>query len=165
MMNCVSFPVMSRRRPDPDPVAVALQRLTEAFAARSMQTVLRLDLTMPQFRALRTIWRLDRVNGRDLARALGVTPAAIVLVCDQLQNRGYVERVRDETDRRVWYFQPTATAREAFQGMSDQVRARLGPALARLTATEREHLTRTLTALADALGADATGQSGEVDAG
>ncbi len=145
---------MTTRRTGPDPVAVALQRLTAAFAARSMQTLLRLDLTMPQFRALQTIWRLGRVNGRDLARALGVTPAAIVLVCDQLQNRGYVERVRDESDRRVWYFEPTATAREALQGMSDRVRASLGPALARLSAAERDQLSHTLTTLADALYAD-----------
>jgi DNA-binding MarR family transcriptional regulator len=145
---------MTRRRPDPDPVAVALQRLTAAFAARSMQTLMRLDLTMPQFRALQTIWRLGRVNGRDLARALNVTPAAVVLVCDQLQNRGYVQRIRDENDRRIWYFEPTATAREALQGMSDRVRASLGPALARLSASERDQLSRTLTTLADALYAD-----------
>jgi DNA-binding MarR family transcriptional regulator len=148
---------MTRRPPHPESVGLALQRLTTAVAARSMQTLLRLDLTMPQFRALQTIWRLGRVNGRDLARALNVTPAAIVLMCDQLQNRGYVERVRDENDRRVWHFQPTGTAEQALQGMSDQVRSSLAPVLAGFTASERAHLTRALNALADALYADAAG--------
>jgi DNA-binding MarR family transcriptional regulator len=141
------------RTPDAEPVAVALQRLMTAFAAHSMQTLLELDLTMAQFRALQIIWKHGSINGRDLARELGVTPAAVVLVCDQLQKRGYVERVRDDKDRRVWYFQPTPATASALEGLTRHVRSRLGPVLGKLSATDRAHLSRMLNTLADALGA------------
>lgn len=145
---------MSQTSHDIEPVAAAIARMMTAFAAHSMQTLLHLDLTMPQFRALQTIWRHGSINGRDLARELGVTPAAVVLVCDQLQDRGYVERVRDPNDRRVWYFQPTPTSTSALQGFSHHVRSRLGPVLAKLSPRDRDHLAHTLNALADALRAD-----------
>jgi DNA-binding MarR family transcriptional regulator len=148
---------MSQHPHDAEPVAAAIRRLMTAFATHSMQTLLHLDLTMPQFRALQIIWRHGSINGRDLARELNVTPAAVVLVCDQLQDRGYVERVRDRDDRRVWYFEPTPASRSALQGYSQQVRSRLGPVLAKLSPQDRDHIAQTLNALADALATDPPG--------
>jgi DNA-binding MarR family transcriptional regulator len=141
------------RYPETQSVGAALQRLMTAFAAHSMQTLLELELTVPQFRALQIIWKHGSINGRDLARELGVTPAAVVLVCDQLQKRDYIERVRDDKDRRVWYFRLTPATVSTLQGLTRQVRSRLGPVLAKLSAEDREYLTRMLHTFADALGA------------
>ena len=90
-------------------VVDALARLRAASAVEAMELWLRLDMTMPQFVVLHLIWRTERISGRQLAKELGVTPASVVKVCDRLQARGYVERVRDIEDRRVWWFQLTKT--------------------------------------------------------
>src|SRR5687768_8082282 len=52
---------------------------------------------------------------RDLARRLGVTPAAVSLLVDRMAEHGWVERERGEADRRVVWVRLTPPA----QGMAD----------------------------------------------
>jgi DNA-binding MarR family transcriptional regulator len=134
-----------------EPVVAALVRLRAAQAAESMELWLHLDLTVPQFTALHVIWRLERVSGRQLAGELGVTPASVVKVCDRLVARGYVQRVRDTSDRRVWWFQLTLRGAALFERMVAVNRERMQPALQGLSASDRESLARILNALADAV--------------
>src|SRR5262245_14351874 len=134
-----------------EPVVAALQRFQAAMAAQSMELWLQLDLTMPQFTALHVIWRMERVSGRQLADELGVTPASVVKVCDRLVARGYVERVRDTSDRRVWWFQLTTSGAAVFERIVAVNRERMQPAVEGLAAGDRESLARILNALADAV--------------
>jgi len=48
----------------------------------------------------------------ELATRLAVTRSSATEVVDRLVRAGHVERVRDETDRRRFRLEPTATARE-----------------------------------------------------
>jgi DNA-binding MarR family transcriptional regulator len=121
------------------------------MAVHAMDFWLRLDLTMPQFQALRIVWTRGRVSGRQLARELRVTPGAVVAVCDRLQAQGYVERVRDLEDRRIWWFQLTPAGQEVFQALTGLARTRIGPALDSLSDEDRESLARSLNSLVDAL--------------
>ena len=59
---------------------------------------------------------------RDLARRLGVTPAAVSLLVDRMAEHGWVERERGEADRRVVWVRLTAPA----QAMADALRERQG---------------------------------------
>src|SRR5215470_3549619 len=144
------------------PAAFALQRFHAAFAVQAMDFWLRLDLTMPQFQALRVVWMRERVSGRQLARELRVTPGAVVALCDRLQAQGYVERVRDLEDRRIWWFQLTPAGNEIFHTFIGLARSRIAPALDSLSADDRESLARIMNSLVDALeGAEAAeGQVG-----
>jgi len=112
---------------------------------------LRLDLTMPQFQALRVVWMRERVSGRQLARELRVTPGAVVALCDRLQAQGYLERVRDLEDRRIWWFQLTPAGNEIFHTFIGLARSRIAPALDSLSADDRESLARIMNSLVDAL--------------
>jgi MarR family transcriptional regulator, organic hydroperoxide resistance regulator len=47
---------------------------------------------------------------RELARRLGVTPAEVSVLVDQMEDHGFVERVRDEDDRRVVWVRLTTKA-------------------------------------------------------
>jgi len=133
-------------------LVAALGRFSAAVAAKSMEAWLGLNLTMPQFHALRAIWRQGEVSGKQLARELGVSAAAVVKVCDKLEAAGYVERVRDTKDRRIWRFQLTSKAVEVFETLTILKRSRIGPALADLSDTDRANLTRLLDTLSDRLG-------------
>ncbi len=138
---------------DLEPVVAALRRFTSAFTVRTMEMLLRLDLTMQQARALKAIGQLGPISGRRLARELNVTPATVVPLCDRLEQLGYVERLRGKTDRRVCCLVLTPAGEEAL-GQRAAVHARILPVLAGLSAHERECLVRVLNALAVAIEAE-----------
>ena len=62
----------------------------------------------------------------ELAAALGVTPAAMVALCDRLESKGYLERVPDAADRRITWFQLTGPAAELAAGRGTAQPARPG---------------------------------------
>ena len=149
-----SLPVSSRKHelpPELEPVLTAMQRVRSAIGPEMMEVFLQLDLTMAQFQALHVVWRLGRVSGRQLARELRVTPAAVVPLCDRLEEQGYIQRTRDSSDRRVWWSELTPAGEDIFERVTAVPRGRIGPALSRLSADDRQHLARILNRLADAL--------------
>lgn len=130
----------------------ALKRFLEALSSGTMAVSLRTNLTMPQFRTLHTIAHLGRVSGRQLARELGVSPAAVVPLCDRLEREGYIQRIADTADRRITWVQLSAAGAGLFDEMAFVHRSRLGPALARLSTADRNTLSRLLDRLVAGLG-------------
>jgi DNA-binding MarR family transcriptional regulator len=135
----------------PDPLLAAIHRVRSVLAPELMEVLLGLNLTMAQFQTLVTIWRGGRMCGRQIARELGVTPAAVVALCDRLEEQGYVQRVRDQVDRRVWWCTLTPAGHELFERLTAVPRSRLVPALSALSAGDRDRLIRILHRLGDAL--------------
>ena len=133
------------------PLVSALKRFGTTLSADLTEMLFRLNLTMPQIRVLHTIRKEVRISGRRLAQELGVSPGAIVQVCDRLQEQGYVERVPDTHDRRVTWFQLAGSTRDLVEEMLALRRARVVPALSSLSAEDRETLIRILNQMAEAL--------------
>jgi DNA-binding MarR family transcriptional regulator len=106
---------------------------------------------MAQVHVLHAVRRLGRVSGRQLASELGVSPAAVVPVCDRLAQQGWIERARDENDRRIIWLQLTPSGLELVDGFAGRGKARLTSALLRMTEEDRAGLVRSLEALAMAL--------------
>jgi DNA-binding MarR family transcriptional regulator len=136
---------------EPDELVTAVQRVRDSLAEEMMEFWLQVRVTTSQFHALHAIRRHGRVSGRQLAYALGVSPAAVVALCDRLEQQGYVARVREPADRRVCWVELTGAGEAVFEGLISIGRSHLAPALARLSAGDRESLTQGLNALADAL--------------
>jgi len=137
-------------------VVRAAERFAAAIEARAIALMLQLDLTMPQLRAITTLRRLGRANGRQLAAAVGVTPGAIVAICDHLEKREYVRRVTDTRDRRITWFELTeqgaAALKTALTIDSTTARSRTKALISSLTSSEREGFIKIANAFADALG-------------
>jgi DNA-binding MarR family transcriptional regulator len=74
-----------------------------------------------------------------------------VKVCDRLEARDLIERVRDNLDRRVQWLQLTAAGRAALRKFVTLRREDLGPALKRLSPQDKATLTRVLDELADSI--------------
>jgi DNA-binding MarR family transcriptional regulator len=135
-------------------VVRAAERFVEAVEARSIALMLKLELSMPQLRALMTIRRLERVHGRQLAAALEVTPGAVVAICDHLEERGYVRRVPDTRDRRITWFEVTEQAVAGLKATPTGAvaRRRTKSLIASLTTSEREGFIKIADAFVDAIG-------------
>jgi len=60
-----------------------------------------LNVTWPQFGALAHLAREDRITQRELADRMETDATTIMVLCDSLERKGWIERVKDLSDRRV----------------------------------------------------------------
>lgn len=134
----------------------ALRKFGMALVRHVGDRMFELNLTMPQVKVLRTVERLGRASGRQLADEFGISPAAVVPVCDRLEALNLVRRVVDSNDRRIRWFELTREGTATLDVVSSRIRSRIRPALAALSRDDRETLVRILDVLADALGKNAT---------
>ncbi len=96
----------------------ALRRLIQATVHPFWQRVRAAGLSMPQVFAMRYIYRHNGANISDLARALGVTPAAASQLLRRLVEQGYVVREENPADRRNKRLQLTPRGEEALQSIA-----------------------------------------------
>jgi DNA-binding MarR family transcriptional regulator len=89
---------------------------------------------------------------RDLARRLGVTPAAVSLLVDRMVEHGWVERERDEADRRVVWVRLTTPALTIADALLQVQREQLMAFLQDVPEAEREPFVRNLQRFACVLG-------------
>jgi DNA-binding MarR family transcriptional regulator len=148
-------------------VVRAAERFAGAIEARAIALMLQLDLTMPQLRAVTTLRRIGRANGRQLAAALGVTPGAVVAICDHLEKREYVRRLTDTRDRRITWFELTEQGAAALKAAltidSTTARSRTKALIASLTTSEREGFIKIANAFADALDSVLQAETADAD--
>jgi DNA-binding MarR family transcriptional regulator len=135
-------------------VVAAVERIRAVMATPLAPRWLELNITMAQLHVLHAVRRRGRVSGRQLAAELGVSPAAVVPVCDRLAQQGWIERSRDESDRRINWLQLTPSGLELVDGFAGRGKARITGALLRMPDDERAALVRSLDALATALEAE-----------
>jgi DNA-binding MarR family transcriptional regulator len=81
---------------------------------------------------------------RQLALRLGVTPAAVSLLVDRMAEHGWVERTRDEADRRVVWVRLTPLSRSISEALLRVQRGHLVEFLAQVPEEERAPFVRNL---------------------
>ena len=142
-----------KRDPALEPLMEAFRRFrSQAFGgAMNLEFFVRNNLTIAQLRAMHAIAQADRLSGRQLARELRISPAAVVPLCDRLERDGYVSRVPDTIDRRITWFELTVAGKKAVEEVSWASPSRMMHALAHLEMRDREALIRILDKLADEL--------------
>jgi DNA-binding MarR family transcriptional regulator len=83
----------------------------------------------------------------ELAAREAVTQPAITLLVNRLEQRGWVERAADESDRRVVLVELTRRGRDVFDRMRDEYRALLHEDMATLPNADVETLARAVEIL------------------
>lgn len=78
----------------------SLRRITRAIDIHSRQLAQEHRLTGPQLVCLRQIERDGQTTPSALARQISLSQATVTGILDRLSNRGLVNRVRSDTDRR-----------------------------------------------------------------
>src|SRR5436305_6325036 len=109
-----------KRDPALEPLMSAFRRFrASAFGgAMNLEFFVRNNLTIAQMRAMHAIGQAGRLSGRQLARGLHVSPAAVVPLCDRLERDGYVNRVPDTADRRITWFELSEHGRKTIDEVS-----------------------------------------------
>jgi DNA-binding MarR family transcriptional regulator len=73
-----------------------------------------LNVTWPQFGALVQLAQGDRITQRELAERLEADATTTMVLCDSLERKGWLNRVKDPSDRRVNRLVLTDLGREVF---------------------------------------------------
>jgi DNA-binding MarR family transcriptional regulator len=96
-----------------------------------------LDLKAVEFSILVLVAHNDEVNQRQIGQALDVSPPNMAVTLDRMVERGWVERVRSEKDRRAMIIHLTRKGRELVARAEKIAATMEEDALRRLSSAER----------------------------
>jgi DNA-binding MarR family transcriptional regulator len=133
-------------------VAFLLSQVGAHVAAVFADRLKPLKISPGQAGILRAIGAQGGVSQQSLAKLLGMFPSRLVLMLDELEGMGLVERKASETDRRVYALQLTARGNEKLEMIGRVSRALPEKLCAALNETERETLAGLLARIADEQG-------------
>ena len=123
-----------------------------------------LNLTMAQLRTLFLIVRQEKATSRELATALGVTPANITGIVNRLVRHGLVSRKRNPRDRRVLLLRATEKGRglveEMQTSMQEKMMSQLPKILEVMSLEDISALVQALSGFVAAVVANETGEEG-----
>jgi DNA-binding MarR family transcriptional regulator len=121
-------------------LAFLLSQVGAHAAAGFADRLAPLNLTPPHAGILRVIAQADGLSQQALGEKLGMFPSRLVLILDQLEERGLVERRDNPADRRSYALNLTRAGREALEQIGRIGREHQDALCAALDDSERAQL-------------------------
>jgi DNA-binding MarR family transcriptional regulator len=143
---------MKDELPHPRSTAFLLAQVGAAAAARFAERVAEVGLTPAHAGILRLIRMRSGISQQSLSSLLGILPSRLVVLLDELERRGLVERHSSSQDRRAYALQLTGKGLEVYESIGGIARAHDDAICSSLGADERERLGELLRRIADQLG-------------
>jgi DNA-binding MarR family transcriptional regulator len=137
--------------PSPDPTAGLAFLLSQVGAHASAlfaERLAPLKLTPPHAGILRIIKQANGLSQQALGERLGMFPSRLVVVLDELEQRGLVERRDSPTDRRSYALHLTEAGRESLEQIGRIACEHQDAICAALDESERAQLADFLTRIA-----------------
>ena len=103
-------------RPAEPGVAFLLAQIGTPAAAKFADLLVPLEFTPPQAGILGVISRQNGLSQQALADLLGMFPSRLVLMLDELEQTGLIERRPHNSDRRVYALHLTARGKKSLAG-------------------------------------------------
>jgi DNA-binding MarR family transcriptional regulator len=132
--------------------AFLLTQLGTHAAMRFAERVAEHHLTPPQVGVLGLLSGRPGLSQQELADVLGMLPSRVVALVDELEQAGYVQRVRDDTDRRRNALQLTDEGKRTLALTGRIARTHEQDICSALSPDEHELLVGLLTRIADQQG-------------
>jgi DNA-binding MarR family transcriptional regulator len=130
---------------------LSASRALVAVAARSLAAAEE-QVTLPQYRALVVLASRGPQRAVDLAEALGVSQSTGTRMCDRLERKGLISRVRPAADRRTVITTITPAGMQLVDAVTRRRRREIRAILRKMTPDVRAALVPTFRAFADAAG-------------
>ena len=135
-----------------DSPAFLLAQLGAHAASKFAERLRALDLTPPHAGILRFVGGAGGISQQELAGHLRILPSRLVVLIDQLEERGMIERRADPEDRRSYALHLTAKGSETLKTIGRLARDHQEALLVSLTADERDVVASLLRKVADQQG-------------
>jgi len=139
----------------------SIRRIVRANDLQSRALARSIGFTGPQLVILMAVAELGEVTTRALADHADLSPATVVTVLDNLEERGMVQRYRSGTDRRVVFTRLTPKGQELISHTPGVFGAEFAQRFAALSPGKRLALLSSLVELADLMTARSEARSGK----
>ena len=130
---------------------LAASRALVAVAARSLAGT-EAEVTLPQYRALVLLASRGPQRSLDLAEALDVNQSTATRMCDRLERKGLIARVRPDDNRRTVIVTISRGGAALVAAVTSRRRDELRRILSKMTPEDQTTLVPVLRAFADAAG-------------
>ncbi len=114
-----------------------------------MKDFYKAKITLPQFIILEFLSRQGASKMTDMARALGVTTAAMTGMVDRLVRDKYVVRKHDARDRRIVNISPTQKGASLARAVQERRKQMIMHIFGKVSEKDREDYLRVLTTVRD----------------
>lgn len=104
-------------------------------------------LTTEQHFTMRHICKVEVCTSTELATVFGVKKSAITPIINRLVEKGWVERTRDEKDRRVIYLTLTSAGKLTFSEMEKKIQSVIESVISQFDHTEIQNFLDTYAKL------------------
>ncbi len=132
--------------------AFLLAQVGAHAASKFGERLAELHLSPPQAGIMRAIATNAGTSQQALGRLLGILPSRLVILVDELEERGLLERRDNADDRRVYELFLTDDGRQALESVGRVARAHQEALCAALNEKEREVLAALLSRIAEEQG-------------
>jgi len=129
-------------------IVAAIRKIVRAVDLHSRQLVDEHGMTGPQLAVLREAGRLGATSVSALARAVHLSQPTVTGILDRLSRRGYIERVRDQSDRRSVKVVVTMAGQRFLNDAPSLLQDRFRRELVKLSDWERSMILATLQRIA-----------------
>lgn len=130
---------------------LSASRALVAVAARSLAAAEK-EVTLPQYRALVVLASRGPQRALDLAEALSVEKSTVTRMCDRLDRKDLISRMRPPDDRRTVITTITPAGRQLVDAVTRRRRRDIRAILRKMTPEVRAALAPTFRAFAEAAG-------------
>lgn len=128
----------------------AQRRMNRVIREHTLDSWVKLSLTIPQLKSLFYISRHGRVNLSGLASGIRVTPANVTGIVDRLVEQELLTRVPDPDDRRIQWLRLTGKGEALLDNLREGRASEMHRILDRLSTDDLSVLARALDVLARA---------------
>src|SRR5262245_9215686 len=135
-----------------DSPAFLLAQVGAHAAATFAEHLSSINLSPPHAGILRVVHTSGGISQQSLAEHLRILPSRLVVLLDELEERGMVERRADPADRRSYALYLTSNGSETMKAIGRVARDHQDALLASLSTQERELLASLLLRVADQQG-------------
>jgi DNA-binding MarR family transcriptional regulator len=151
-IDTVSQPALPATGPDPTSAIIADFRATMTqMKCASSEKLLRLGVSMAQMHIMFTLQRSGEMTMSRLADVLNVSLSNATGLIDRLEERGYIERDRVATDRRIVLVRVTAAGEQMLAEVDALSDALLRSVLERLPGSQLRGVAHAISALREAV--------------
>ena len=124
----------------PSTLGFLLHDVARLLRKRFEQRARHIGLTRSQWQTLAFLSRNEGIHQKALAELLEIEPITLMRLIDKLSERGFVERRKHETDRRIWLLYMTDQSRALLAEMKSLGDATRNEALKGISPDDRDRL-------------------------
>lgn len=122
------------------------RRINAAIRERALE-----ELTLEQYSVLRYMHQRERCTSTEIADIFCVGKSSVTAIVTRLADKGFIERIPDDTDRRVTLLRPTAEGRKLVTAMEERIQELLSGLMRHFDKSEALQFIETFEKLANLL--------------